>query len=187
MSTAEQAVRDDEADALFSGLENLRGLHSRGLRRSGFHGAAACSPRAGRATEKRRKRAPKLLAVTVDHGLRPEAAARGGRGQAPGAPPRRAASHAALARQKAEIRVAGGGAQRALPAAGASRRARRLCPYPHRAYARRSGGNGAVPAGPRQRARRACRHGARVAPLARRRASGDFSGAPAASALPRRG
>ena len=68
MSTAEQAIRADEANALFLGLENLRGLI---LAVSGGPDSTALMWLAAR-WAKRRKRAPKLLAVTVDHGLRPQ-------------------------------------------------------------------------------------------------------------------
>jgi len=70
VSTADEAVRDDEADALFSELENLRGLI---LAVSGGPDSTALLVLAAR-WAKARKRAPKLLAVTVDHGLRAEAA-----------------------------------------------------------------------------------------------------------------
>ncbi len=71
MSTAEQAVRDSEADELFSGLEDLRGLI---LAVSGGPDSTALLLLAAR-WAKSRKRAPRLLAVTVDHGLRAAAAA----------------------------------------------------------------------------------------------------------------
>jgi tRNA(Ile)-lysidine synthase len=71
VSTAEQAVRDDEANALFSGLQSVRGLV---LAVSGGPDSTALLLLAAR-WAKRQKRAPKLLAVTVDHGLRAEAAA----------------------------------------------------------------------------------------------------------------
>ncbi len=74
MSTAEQAVRDDEANVLFSGLEGARGLV---LAVSGGPDSTALlvlAARWAKAIKQRLKRAPKLVAVTVDHGLRPEAA-----------------------------------------------------------------------------------------------------------------
>ncbi len=73
MAIADQAVRDAEASALFSGLEGLRGLL---LAVSGGSDSTALlliAARWAKRLKKRRKRAPKLLAVTVDHGLRPEA------------------------------------------------------------------------------------------------------------------
>jgi tRNA(Ile)-lysidine synthase len=68
--TADQIVRDNEADALFSGLEKLRGLI---LAVSGGPDSTALLVLAAR-WAKRLKRAPKLVAVTIDHGLRAEAA-----------------------------------------------------------------------------------------------------------------
>ncbi|HXW42127.1 MAG TPA: tRNA lysidine(34) synthetase TilS [Xanthobacteraceae bacterium] len=70
MSTADGAVRNDEANRLFSGLENLPGLI---LAVSGGPDSTALLLLASR-WAKARKRAPKLVAVTVDHGLRAEAA-----------------------------------------------------------------------------------------------------------------
>ncbi len=70
MSTAEAAVSDREANALFAGLESARGLV---LAVSGGPDSTALLVLAAR-WAKRRKRAPKLMAVTVDHGLRAEAA-----------------------------------------------------------------------------------------------------------------
>jgi tRNA(Ile)-lysidine synthase len=67
--TVEQALRDEEASALFDGLAGLRGLL---LAVSGGSDSTALLFIAAR-WAKKRKRAPKLLAVTVDHGLRPEA------------------------------------------------------------------------------------------------------------------
>jgi tRNA(Ile)-lysidine synthase len=69
VSTAEQAVRDDEADVLFKDMESARGLV---LAVSGGPDSTALLVLAAR-WAKRLKRAPKLLAVTVDHGLRTEA------------------------------------------------------------------------------------------------------------------
>ncbi len=72
MVIADQAVRGEEVDALFGGLEGLRGLL---LAVSGGSDSTALLVLAARwAAElrKRRKRSPKLAAVTIDHGLRPE-------------------------------------------------------------------------------------------------------------------
>ncbi len=70
MSTAEHPIRDVEANALFSGLENLPGLI---LAVSGGPDSTALLVLASRWT-KARNGTPKLLAVTVDHGLRAAAA-----------------------------------------------------------------------------------------------------------------
>jgi tRNA(Ile)-lysidine synthase len=67
---ADLAIRDHEANALFSGLESSRGLI---LAVSGGADSTALLLLAAR-WAKRLKAAPKLVAVTVDHGLRPEAA-----------------------------------------------------------------------------------------------------------------
>lgn len=71
MPIVEEAVRDDEADALFRRLEGLGGLVIAAS--GGPDSTALLILAAGWA--KRLRRPPKLLAVTVDHGLRPQAAA----------------------------------------------------------------------------------------------------------------
>jgi tRNA(Ile)-lysidine synthase len=68
--TADQALRGEEANALFSGLENSRGLI---LAISGGPDSTALLVLAARWAQQL-KRAPKLVAVTIDHGLRAEAA-----------------------------------------------------------------------------------------------------------------
>jgi tRNA(Ile)-lysidine synthase len=68
--TADEAVSDGEASALFRGLESLPGLV---LAVSGGPDSTALLMLAAR-WAKRRKRGPKLIAVTIDHGLRPDAA-----------------------------------------------------------------------------------------------------------------
>jgi len=68
---AEDAVGDEEADAAFRGLEGLSGLV---IAASGGPDSTALLVLAA-GWAKRLKKPPKLLAVTVDHGLRPQAAA----------------------------------------------------------------------------------------------------------------
>jgi len=71
VTTAEQAFRGEEATALFRGLENLRGLV---LAVSGGSDSTALLVMAARWAKQLKKRRPKLLAVTIDHGLRAESA-----------------------------------------------------------------------------------------------------------------
>jgi tRNA(Ile)-lysidine synthase len=66
-----EAVRDDEVNALFRGLEGLTGLV---IAASGGPDSTALLLLAAR-WAKRLRRPPRLLAVTVDHGLRKQAAA----------------------------------------------------------------------------------------------------------------
>ncbi len=68
---AEEALRDDEVNALFRGLESLTGLV---IAASGGPDSTALLLLAAH-WAKRLRRPPRLLAVTVDHGLRPQAAA----------------------------------------------------------------------------------------------------------------
>jgi tRNA(Ile)-lysidine synthase len=72
VSTAEEAVRDEEANALFRGLEGLPGIV---IAVSGGPDSTALLLLAARWAKRQKRWAPKLVAVTVDHGLRPQAAA----------------------------------------------------------------------------------------------------------------
>ncbi len=73
MAIADQTLSDAEASALFSGLEDLRGLLLAVSGGSDLTALLVIAARWAKDLRKRRKRAPALLAVTVDHGLRPEA------------------------------------------------------------------------------------------------------------------
>ena len=72
MPTAEEAVRDEEASALFRGLEDLPGFV---IAASGGPDSTALLLLAAQWAKRQKKRQPKLLAITIDHGLRPQAAA----------------------------------------------------------------------------------------------------------------
>jgi tRNA(Ile)-lysidine synthase len=72
VAIADEAVREAEADALFGGLADLRGLI---LAVSGGPDSTALLVMAAgwaQRLKQQRKRSPKLVAVTIDHGLRPE-------------------------------------------------------------------------------------------------------------------
>jgi tRNA(Ile)-lysidine synthase len=72
--TADQAVGDDELSALFRGLDNLPGLV---IAVSGGPDSTALLVLAARWAKQlgKKQKPPRLLAVTIDHGLRREAAA----------------------------------------------------------------------------------------------------------------
>ncbi len=73
MPTADHAVGDDELDALFRGLDNLPGFV---IAVSGGPDSTALLLLAARwAKRLKNKKSPRLIAVTIDHGLRREAAA----------------------------------------------------------------------------------------------------------------
>jgi tRNA(Ile)-lysidine synthase len=72
VAIADEALREDEANALFGGLADLRGLI---LAVSGGPDSTALFVMAaGWATriKSQQRRSPRLVAVTIDHGLRPE-------------------------------------------------------------------------------------------------------------------
>lgn len=71
MPIAEDAVHDDEVNALFRGLEGLAGFV---IAASGGPDSTALLLLAARWAQ-RLRRPPRLLAITVDHGLRAQAAA----------------------------------------------------------------------------------------------------------------
>ena len=74
MAIADEAVGNDEASALFGGLEGLRGLVVAVSGGSDSTALLLIAARWAKDVKKRLKRAPKLVAVTIDHGLRPESA-----------------------------------------------------------------------------------------------------------------
>lgn len=74
MAAADQAVRDDEANALLGGLEGLRGLVLAVSGGSDSTALLVIAARWAKGLKKRRNRAPKLVAITIDHGLRPQSA-----------------------------------------------------------------------------------------------------------------
>ena len=71
MPIAEQAVRDDEANALFHGLEGLRGSHPRRFRRPGLHGAAGARGALGESGSSARRNSSPSPSITA---CAPEAA-----------------------------------------------------------------------------------------------------------------
>ena len=74
MAIADQALGDKDANALFGGLEDSRGLVLAVSGGPDSTALLAIAARWAKALKRRRKRAPQLLAVTVDHGLRRESA-----------------------------------------------------------------------------------------------------------------
>jgi len=74
VTTAEEAVRDEEASALFHGLEGLRGLVLAVSGGSDSTALLVIAARWAKRLKKLKKKAPRLVAVTIDHGLRPESA-----------------------------------------------------------------------------------------------------------------
>jgi tRNA(Ile)-lysidine synthase len=72
VSIADEAVRDEEASTLFRGLEGLPGFV---IAVSGGPDSTALLTLAAQWAKRQKKRRPKLLAITIDHGLRPQAAA----------------------------------------------------------------------------------------------------------------
>ncbi len=72
MAIADQAVREEEANALFSGLEGLRGLLLAVSGGSDSTALLVLAARWAKGLQKQQKQPPKLAAATVDHGLRPE-------------------------------------------------------------------------------------------------------------------
>jgi tRNA(Ile)-lysidine synthase len=73
VAIADQAIGDAEAGALFGGLEGLRGLLLAVSGGSDSTALLVIAARWAKGLKQRGRRAPKLLAVTVDHGLRPDA------------------------------------------------------------------------------------------------------------------
>jgi tRNA(Ile)-lysidine synthase len=72
VAIADEALREEDANALFSGLAGLRGLV---LAVSGGPDSTALLVMAAdwaKRLKRRLRRSPKLVAVTIDHGLRPQ-------------------------------------------------------------------------------------------------------------------
>jgi tRNA(Ile)-lysidine synthase len=74
VAIAEEAFGDEELSALFGGLEGLRGLILAVSGGSDSTALLVLAARWAKTLKKRRRNPPQLIAITVDHGLRPEAA-----------------------------------------------------------------------------------------------------------------
>ena len=74
MAIADEAVGDQEAGALFGGLEGLRGLVLAVSGGSDSTALLVIAARWAKGIKKQLNHAPKLIAVTVDHSLRTESA-----------------------------------------------------------------------------------------------------------------
>ena len=184
MSAADDAapVSAAEAKTLFDPLADASALV---LAVSGGPDSTALLLLAAR-WRRARKTGPRLLAVTIDHGLRRESAERGARRSAFGAPARRAPSHRALERQEAGDRIAAERARGALSAACRGRRAGEGAHHRHRTYPRRPGRDRAHPHESRQRPQRAWRHGARGASAGRWRRRAGAAAARDSESAPHR-